>query len=213
VTDVLVAAGHYSNTGELNLLAAGLTPSERDVLNVDSYYRTGVSHIYAAGDVIGPPALAATSMEQARVAVCHAFNLLEKGFAPILPTGIYTIPEVSMVGETEESLTRQSIEFVAGRAFYSQNPRGRLIGDEGGFLKLLFRRTDMRLMGVHVIGEQATDLVHIGLMALLSRGDAELFNHAWFNYPTLGDLYKYATYNALLQTWTEKSVKAFRNES
>lgn len=213
VTDVLVAAGRSSNTGELNLLAAGLTPSARDVLNVDSYYRTGVSHIYAAGDVIGPPALAATSMEQARVAVCHAFNLLEKGFAPILPTGIYTIPEVSMVGETEESLTRQSIEFVAGRALYSQNPRGRLIGDEAGFLKLLFRRTDMRLMGVHVIGEQATDLVHIGLMALLGKGDAELFNHACFNYPTLGDLYKYATYDALLQTWTEKSVKALRNES
>jgi NAD(P) transhydrogenase len=203
VTDVLVAVGRSSNTDELNLFAAGLTPSARGVLDVDSYYRTGVSHIYAAGDVIGPPALAATSMEQARVAVCHAFNFLEKEFAPVLPTGIYTIPEVSMVGETEESLTRQGIEFVAGRAFYSQNQRGRLIGDEAGFLKLLFRRADMRLMGVHVIGEQAADLVHVGLMALLSKGDAQLFNRSCFNYPTLGDLYKYAAYDALLQTWTE----------
>ena len=204
VTDVLVAAGRFSNTSELDLATAGVTPGERGVLDVDSFYRTAVPHIYAAGDVIGPPALAATGIEQARVAVCHAFNLIEKEFAPILPMGIYTIPEISMAGDTEESLTRRGIEFVAGRANYAQNPRGRLIGEETGFLKLLFRRPDMRLIGVHAIGEQATELVHIGLIALLSGGDANLFNRACFNYPTLGDLYKYATYDALLQTLLEK---------
>jgi len=112
-----------------------------------------------------------------------------------------------MAGDTEESLDQQGIDFVTGRANYVQNTRGCFIGDESGFLKLLFRRPDMRLMGVHAIGEQATELVHIGLMALLSGGDAELFNRACFNYPTLGDLYKYATYDALRQTLLERSMQ------
>ena len=141
-----------------------------------------------------------TSMEQARVAMCHALGITAKAdLASLLPTGIYTIPEVSMVGETEESLKNVGIEFIAGRARYADNPRGRIIGDDVGFLKLLFRREDMRLIGVHVIGEQATEVVHPGLVAMLAEAGADLFNRACFNYPTLGDLYKYATYDALLQ--------------
>ena len=177
-----------------------LRPASAASSTVDAHYRTEVAHIYAAGDVIGAPALAATSMEQARVAMCHAFGITAKAdLAPLLPTGIYTIPEVSMVGETEEALKQQGVDFIAGRARYADNPRGRIIGDDTGFLKLLFRRDDMRLLGVHVIGEQATEVVHLGLLAMLTESGADLFNRACFNYPTLGDLYKYATYDALLQ--------------
>jgi NAD(P) transhydrogenase len=197
---VLVCSGRTSNTGDLNLAAAALTPGKRGLIPVDPYYRTAIPHIYAAGDVIGPPALAATSMEQARVAVCHAFESDIKGdIAPLLPTGVYTIPEAAMVGETEETLQAKGVAYVAGRAPYAANPRGRIIGDEAGFLKLLFRADDMRLVGVHVLGELATEVVHIGLVAMLADGTIDLFNRACFNYPTLGDLYKYAAYHALLQ--------------
>jgi NAD(P) transhydrogenase len=198
-TDVLVAAGRTSNTGDLNLAAARLVAGERGLLKVDEHYRTDVSHIYAAGDVIGPPALAATGMEQARVAVCHAFDLLGKETSSLLPTGIYTIPEASMVGETEQALRERGESYIVGRADYAANPRGRIIGDEAGFLKLIFRADDLRLIGVHAIGEQATELVHIGLTAMHCRADAHLFSRICFNYPTLGDLYKYAAYHAMLK--------------
>ncbi len=195
---VLVCAGRQSNTHSLNLEAAGITPGRRGLVPVNERYQTSAPHIYAAGDVVGPPALAATGIEQARVAVAHAFGSAFKSeIATILPTGIYTIPEASMAGETEASLTQQGIDYVVGRARYADVPRGQIIGDEVGFLKLLFRRDDMRLLGVHVVGEQATELVHIGLMALLTGGTADLFNRACFNYPTLGDLYKNASYDAL----------------
>jgi len=199
VTDVLVAFGRSSRTAELNLPAAGLTPGNRGLIQVNAVYQTEVPHIYAAGDVIGPPALAATSMEQARVAVLHAFGILKKESPSLLPTGIYTIPEASMVGQTEQAVKQAGIDYLIGRATYSQNPRGCLIGDEHGFLKLIFRRDDLRLLGVHAVGEQATELVHVGLMAMIAGGDADMFNRACFNYPTLGDLYKYASYDAMVQ--------------
>jgi NAD(P) transhydrogenase len=200
VNDVLVAAGRRSNTADLNLAAAGLTPGKRGLIKVDAQCRTEVPHIFAAGDVIGAPALAATGMEQARLATCVAFGFDYKDVvAPILPTGIYTIPEASMAGETEESLKEKGIACVVGRARYADNPRGQIIGDEAGLLKLIFSRDDMRLLGVHVVGEQATELVHIGLVAMMSNSGAELFNRTCFNYPTLGDLYKYATYEAILK--------------
>ena len=197
---VLVAAGRQSNTADLNLAAAGLTPGKRGLIKVDALCRTKVPHIFAAGDVIGAPALAATGMEQARMAICVAFGFDYKDVvAPILPTGIYTIPEASMAGETEESLKAKGIACVVGRARYMDNSRGQIIGDETGLLKLIFARDDMRLLGVHVVGEQATELVHIGLIAMMSGSGAELFNRTCFNYPTLGDLYKYATYEAMLK--------------
>src|SRR5438552_280216 len=200
VNDVLVAAGRQSNTADLNLTAAGLTPGKRGLVKVDAHCRTEVPHIFAAGDVVGAPALAATSMEQARLAICVAFEFDYKDVvAPILPTGIYTIPEASMAGETEESLKTKGIGYVVGRARYADNPRGQIIGDESGLLKLIFRQDDMRLLGVHVVGEQATELVHLGLIAMMAEAGAELFNRTCFNYPTLGDLYKYATYAAMLK--------------
>jgi NAD(P) transhydrogenase len=200
VSDVLVAAGRQSNTGDLNLAAAGLTPGKRGLIKVNEQYRTELPHIFAAGDVIGAPALAATGMEQARMAMCVACEVDYKDVvAPILPTGIYTIPEASMAGETEDSLKSKGIGYVVGRARYIDNPRGQIVGDESGLLKLIFARDDMRLLGVHVVGEQATELVHIGLVAMMSGSGAELFNRTCFNYPTLGDLYKYATYEALLK--------------
>jgi NAD(P) transhydrogenase len=198
---ILVAAGRGGNTEGLNLAAAGITPGKRGLLTVDDHFVASAPHVYAVGDVIGFPALASTSMEQARIAMCHAFEQNYKSeMARVLPTGIYTIPEVSMVGETEESLKAQRVDYIAGRASYRQNARGEIIGDSSGFLKLLFRRGDLQLLGVHVIGEQATEIVHIGLMAMLTSSGAELFNRACFNYPTLGDLYKIATYDAMLKS-------------
>ena len=200
VSDVLVAAGRQSNTADLNLAAAGLTPGKRGLIKVDAQCRTEVPHIFAAGDVIGAPALAATGMEQARMAMCIACEVDYKDVvAPILPTGIYTIPEASMAGETEDSLKAKGVAYVVGRARYMDNPRGQIVGDESGLLKLIFARDDMRLLGVHVVGEQATELLHIGLVAMMSGSGAELFNRTCFNYPTLGDLYKYATYEAILK--------------
>jgi NAD(P) transhydrogenase len=197
---LLVCAGRTSNTEGLNLEAAGIAAGKRGLIPVDSRYRSRVPHIYAAGDAIGPPALAATSMEQARVAVCDALGIVGKeDLAPLLPTGIYTIPEASMVGETEQALRNQGTDFVVGRARYADTPRGQIIGEETGLLKLLFRREDMRLLGVHVVGEHATDVVHVGMMVMLSGRGAEVFNRACFNYPTLGDLYKYAAYDAILK--------------
>jgi NAD(P) transhydrogenase len=197
VDAVLVAAGRKSNTETLNLPAAGVTTGERGIIAVDDQFRTNVPHVYAAGDVIGFPALASTSMEQARRAVGHALDLPVSVISPLLPNGIYTIPEVSMVGETEESLKKKGVDYVAGHARYEDNARGQIIGDEDGFLKLLYRRADMKLVGVHVIGELATEIVHIGVMAMLTDSTAEIFVEACFNVPTLGMLYKAATLVAL----------------
>ena len=194
---VLVAAGRNSNTESLNLAAAGVVTGERGLIRVDDHFRTNVPHIYAAGDVIGFPALASASMEQARCAVRFALGLEVPEFSRFLPNGIYTIPEVSMVGETEESLRLQGVDYVVGRAGYDGNARGRIIGDRDGFLKLLFRKQDRKLLGVHIIGEQATEVVHIGLMAMLTGCTANVFMEACFNAPTLGALYKSATIDAL----------------
>src|ERR1700688_4560665 len=198
VDAVLVTAGRKSNVASLNLSAAGVAAGEHGLIAVNDHYQTNVSHISAAGDVIGFPALASTSMEQARRAVRHAFGADLTGRASgLLPTGVYTIPEVSMVGETEESLERAGVDYIVGRGPYLSSARGRIIGDSDGFLKLLFRRHDLKLLGVHAIGEQATELVHVGLMALLTGSGAGLFDEACFNIPTLGALYKVATLDAM----------------
>lgn len=198
VDAVLVAAGRKSNVERLDLVAAGVTAGERGQITVDDRYCTNVPHIFAVGDVIGFPALASTSMDQARRAVRHAFapELYPERASKLLPTGVYTIPEASMIGETEEALQRDKVDYVAGRGHYRSSARGRIIGDVDGFLKLLFRRSDMKLLGVHAIGEQATELVHIGLMAMLLEASVEIFDEACFNIPTLGQLYKVAALDA-----------------
>jgi NAD(P) transhydrogenase len=165
-------------------------------------YQTSVPHLYAVGDVIGFPALASTSMEQARLAVLHAFGDPHTP-SPVLPYGIYTIPEVSMAGETEEGLRSKGIPYLAGRASFATNPRGQIIGETHGLLKLLFHRESLKLLGVHVLGEQASELVHVGLTALVAGAGAQLFVETCFNYPTLSETYKTATYDALhqLKAW------------
>jgi len=197
VEAVLVAAGRQSNTVKLGLEKAGVTTGERGIIPVNEHFQTNIENIYAAGDVIGFPALASTSMEQARRAARHALGLGMSALSPLLPNGIYTIPEVSMVGETEESLKKKGIAYIVGRANYRDTARGRIIGDQDGFLKLLFRQDDQRLLGVHLMGDLATEVAHIGLVAMMCNASAMLFVDACFNMPTLGTLYKTATINAL----------------
>jgi len=198
VDQVLVAAGRVANVRALALDRAGLGVNERGLLSVNGHYQTAVPHIYAAGDVIGFPALASTSMEQARVAMVHAFDLKYKTrVEPVFPLAVYTIPEVAMVGETEESCRAKGIDYCVGRAQYRQNARGQIVGDLGGQVKLVFRCPDKTLLGVHIIGEIASELVHIGLMVLLAGGTIDTFINAVFNYPSLGDAYKYAAYDGL----------------
>jgi NAD(P) transhydrogenase len=208
VDAVLVAAGRKSNVATLALAAAGVTTGERGLVPVNEHYQTNVPHIYAAGDVIGFPALASTSMEQARRAAAHALDLPNGRLSPLLPNGIYTIPETSMIGETEESAKKKKIDYVVGRASYKDNGRGQIIGDKDGFLKLIFQKPDLKLIGVHVMGELATEVVHIGLMAMLSNATANIFVEACFNVPTLGLLYKSATLAALSENTTAPTPAA-----
>jgi NAD(P) transhydrogenase len=198
VETVLVASGRNGNTEDLNLPAAGITVGPRNQIPVDEHFQTVVPHIYAAGDVIGIPALASAAMEQGRLAMCHAFHLdYKREMASILPYGIYTIPEVSVAGETEEDACSKGIPVVVGKAYFRDNARGQIIGENTGFLKLVYTKPDMRLIGAHVIGEQATELIHIGLTAILAEQGADLFIRSCYNYPTLAEAYKYATYDAL----------------
>ncbi|AKF80728.1 pyridine nucleotide-disulfide oxidoreductase [Myxococcus fulvus 124B02] len=195
---VLVASGRSANTDGLGLSELGVKLGARGQVEVGPGFQTAVPHIYAVGDVIGFPALASTSMDQARVAVEHAFCLGGPlSIATVLPYGIYTIPEVSMAGETEEGLRAKAIPYVAGRAHFATNPRGQIIGETHGLLKLLFHRESLKLLGVHVLGEQASELVHIGLVAMLTGSTARLFLETCFNYPTLSEAYKAATFDAM----------------
>ena len=184
VDALLVAAGRRSNTACLHLAAAGVATDARGTVSVDGAYRTNVPHIFAVGDIIGYPALASTSMAQGRLAARHALGLEDPALAPVLPTGIYTIPEISVAGESEASAQKKNIPIVVGRARYANNARGQIIGDLDGFLKLIFRQEDMQLIGVHVIGEQATEIVHIGLLGILTGIKAELLVDICFNTPT-----------------------------
>lgn len=198
VEAALFAAGRRAAVDGLVLEKAGLSINERGYISVDEHYRTAVPNIYAAGDVIGFPALASTSMEQGRVAVCHAFGLKYKQrVASLLPMGIYTIPEISAAGETEESCKEKGINYCVGRALYKNNARGHITGDTAGMLKLIFARNDRKLLGVSLIGESATELIHIGMMVLDNGLTIDEFIEQVFNYPTLSETYKYAAYDGL----------------
>jgi NAD(P) transhydrogenase len=195
---VLVAAGRSSNTGGLRLQAAGVETGPRGVILVNERYQTNVPNIFAAGDVIGFPALASTSMEQARVAMVHAFDLKYKTkVSPILPYAIYTIPEVAMVGLTEEQCQEKGLAYAVGRARYQNSARGQIIGDEEGLIKLLFDPETLKLHGIHIVGESASELLHVGMMVMQLGGTIHAFIDSVFNYPTLGDAYKYAAYDGL----------------
>jgi len=194
----LFAAGRRGAVEGLALEKAGLGINQRGYIEVNEHYQTGARHIYAAGDVIGFPALASTSMEQGRVAMCHAFGFpYKQRLASQLPMGIYTIPEISAVGETEESCGEKKIEFAVGRAKYANNARGQIIGDFAGMLKLIFRRDNKQLLGVQILGESATELIHLGMAVLEAHGTIDTFIELVFNYPTLSEMYKYAAYDGL----------------
>ena len=197
---LLFAGGRAGNTQGLGLEHVGVVPDPRGLVKVDEHYRVvgARGNIFAAGDVIGFPALASVAMEQGRVAMCHAFDLKFKTrVAPLFPYGLYTIPEVSMVGETEETATKKGIEFEVGRARYRDNARGQIIGDTSGLVKLLFTVPDKKVIGVHVLGERATELVHTGMALMHFGGTIDDFITMVFNFPTLGELFKYAAYDGL----------------
>jgi NAD(P) transhydrogenase len=165
---------------------------------VNQVYQTEAPHIYAAGDVIGFPALASTAMEQGRLAVTHAFNLAYRtDIRDHVPYGIWTIPEISMVGETEQALLARGAPIIVGRAQYQQNARGMVLADPAGMVKLIFAADDLRLLGIHIIGEDACELIGLGLLALETRATAHQLIDLCFNFPSLTEMYKYAAYDAL----------------
>ena len=194
----LYCAGRIGASADLGLEAIGVERNARRFIVVDDQYRTTVPGIYAAGDVIGFPALASTSMEQARVAICHAFELrYKKAVANVIPYGVYTIPEVATVGMSEEELASRNIDYEIGRASFRTNARGQIIGDVDGFIKLVFRPEDQRLLGASIVGEGATELIHIAMACLTFDGTIDFFIQSVFNYPSLAEAYKYAAYDGL----------------
>lgn len=194
---LLYCIGRQGATEGLNLEAAGLSADDRGRVAVGRFGQTKVPHIYAAGDVVGFPALASTSMEQGRQAASHMFGQPCETMAELLPYGIYSIPEISMVGWTEERLTKEGIPYESGVASYREIARGQLLGDEIGMLKLLIHQESHAILGVHVIGTGATELVHIGQAAIAFKATVEYFVNAVFNYPTLAECYKVAALNGL----------------
>ena len=194
---MLYTIGRQGATDKLNLSAAGLTADNRGRLKVNDFYQTEVLHIYAAGDVIGFPALAATSMEQGRLAACHMFHRIAEPVSPLYPLGIYTIPENSMCGQTEQALTTAGLQYEVGMARYRETARGQLIGDPNGCLKLLFHPQSRRLLGVHAIGTGATELIHIGQAVMAAGMPIDYFVESVFNYPTLAECYKVAALNGV----------------
>ena len=194
---VMYSAGRQGQTDDLALEAAGLSADKRGRIAVDEHYRTAVEHIYAVGDVIGFPALASTSMEQGRLAAHHACDEPARAMHQLQPIGIYTIPEISFVGATEDALTNTSTPFEVGIARYRELARGQILGDSYGLLKLLVSPDDRRLLGVHIFGTSATELVHIGQAVMGCGGTVDYLVDAVFNYPTLAESYKVAALDAM----------------
>ena len=195
---VLFASGRSGATHTLGLDKLQIEIGQRGLITVNHDYQTSLPHIYAAGDVIGFPALASTSMEQARRAIGHAFGLRNKyGDPSSIPLAVYTIPEIAMVGLTEDECQQKNIPYLIGRALYADNPRGQIIGDISGMVKIVFSPTDKKVLGIHIIGEMASELIHLGADVLTRSGSIDDFIQAVYNFPTLSDLYKYAAYDGL----------------
>jgi NAD(P) transhydrogenase len=193
----MYAVGRQANTDLLNLEAAGLQTASRGKLTVNDRFQTTVPNIYAAGDVIGLPSLASTSMEQGRVASCHIFGAPAEMSTALLPYGVYTIPEISMVGQTEASLTEAHIPFEVGISKYEELAKAQIVGDHTGMLKILFHPDTRKVLGVHVIGESAAEIVHIGQAVLSFGGTMDYFRDTVFNYPTFAEAYKVAGLDGL----------------
>jgi NAD(P) transhydrogenase len=194
---LLYAVGRQANGDVLQLEAAGLAADSRGKVKVNANYQTEVPHIYAAGDIIGFPALASTSMEQGRLASCRMFGAPSEHMPELFPYGIYTIPEISTVGQTEEKLTAAKVPYEVGISKFNELAKSMMLGDETGMLKLLFDRHTRKLLGVHILGQRATEIVHIGQAVLAYGGTIEYFRDAVFNYPTLAEAYKVAALDGL----------------
>lgn len=193
----LYSIGRTGNTARLNLESAGLKADDRGRLAVNEYYQTAVPSIYAVGDVVGFPSLASTSMEQGRLAACHAFAHETDSVPELFPYGIYTIPEISMVGKNEEELTKAGVPYEIGKARYKEIARGQIIGDSTGLLKLIFNTETRKLLAVHIIGEGSCELVHIGQAVIAFGGTIDYFIDTVFNYPTLAECYKTAAFDGI----------------
>jgi NAD(P) transhydrogenase len=194
---LMYSVGRLGATRTLGLESIGIEPDDRGRIKVNANFQTNLSHIYAVGDVVGFPALASTSMQQGRHAACHAFSLSCETATHLLPYGIYTIPEISMVGRNEDDLTHDGVPYEIGVARYREIARGQIIGDTVGMLKLLFHSQTRHLLGVHIIGEGATELVHIGQAVMTLGGTLDYFVNSVFNYPTLAECYKVAALAAM----------------
>jgi len=194
---LLYAIGRQGTTNALKLENANLAADDRERLKVDANYKTEASHIYAIGDVVGFPALASTAMEQGRLAVCHAYGIETKSMPELFPLGIYAVPEISMVGKTEDQLTQAGIPYECGIAQYNELARGQLLGDETGMLKLIIHQQNRTILGVHAIGTGATEIIHIGQAVMALGGTEEYFINNVFNLPTLAEAYKVAALNGL----------------
>lgn len=195
---VLVCSGRVGNSRDMGLEPLGVQSDARGFLKVDTHHRTSAPHIYAAGDVTGFPVLASVSIEQARAAVCHAFDQKYKGESPdAMPYGVWTIPEIATVGESEDALLAREVPFEVGRASFRNTPRGQILGDTDGFLKLVFHREDQRLLGVTIVGEGACEMIHVGMTAIAFGATIDYFVQAAFTYPSLHDTYKQAAHDGL----------------
>ncbi|OLV19463.1 Si-specific NAD(P)(+) transhydrogenase [Deinococcus marmoris] len=194
---VLYSIGRIGATARLNLEAAGLSADSRGRIDVNAHYQTAVPHIYAVGDVIGFPSLASVSMEQGRLAACHAYGVPTQSVPELFPYGIYTIPEISTVGKNEEELTQAGVPYEIGKAQYREIARGQIIGDEQGTLKLIFNMDTRELLGVHIIGTGASELIHIGQAVMAFGGTVDYFVNTVFNYPTLAECYKTAAFDGI----------------
>jgi NAD(P) transhydrogenase len=194
---LLYCVGRQGTTGALQLENVNLEPDDRQRLKVNAQYQTEIPNIYAVGDVIGFPALASTAMEQGRLAVCHAFGTPTSSIPDLFPYGIYAIPEISMVGKTEDQLTAAGVPYEAGIAQYKELARGQLLGDDTGMLKLLIHQDTHQILGVHAIGTDATELIHIGQAVMAFNGTVDYFINNVFNFPTLAEAYKVAALNGL----------------
>jgi NAD(P) transhydrogenase len=194
---LLYAVGRQGNVDDLNLAAAGVEADARGRITVDADYRTSVPHIFAAGDVIGFPSLASVSMEQGRIAAARAFGSNVHSNPATYPYGIYTIPEISFTGKNEEQLTDEDVPYEVGVAYYREIARGQIRGDTTGRLKIIFHRETREILGVHIIGEGATELLHIGQAVMALKGTLNYFVETVFNYPTLAECYKAAAFNGL----------------
>ena len=193
----LYSIGRTGATETLNLAAVGLEADRRGRMIVNEQYQTQVPHIYAVGDIIGFPSLASTSMEQGRLAACHAFGVPTNSVPALFPYGIYAIPEISTVGRNEEELTRDGVPYEVGKAHYREIARGQIIGDRTGLLKILFHLETREILGVHIIGEGASELIHIGQAVMAFKGTVEYFINTVFNYPTLAEAYKTAAFDGI----------------